>query len=78
MKNDTSYIFNNTDASCVGIVDDEKSTSGGEFYLWFFLVSWVSKKHTFVSLFTSKIEYIVVEAFCTQVLWMKNLCKIWR
>jgi hypothetical protein len=42
------------DADWAGSVDDKKSNSGGEFYLGKCLVSWLSKKHTSISL--SKIE----------------------
>lgn len=62
--------YTNVDwASCV---NDVKSTSGGVFYLGESLVAWLSKKHTLVSLFTTKSEYIAATTSCTQVLWMKQ------
>ena len=36
------------------------------------LVSWISKKHTSISLSTTEVEYIVVVQCCTQVEWMKQ------
>ena len=54
-------------------MDDRKSTSGGCFYLGNNLVSWMSKKHNFVSLSTAEAEYIAAGSCCTQLLWMKKL-----
>jgi hypothetical protein len=61
-----------TDADWDGSVDEKKSTSGGEFYLGKFLVSWLSKKQTPISLSTMEQEYIVVAHYCTQVIWKKQ------
>ena len=45
--------------------NDRKSTSGGCFYIGNNLVSWMSKKQNFMSLFTAEAEYIVVGSCCT-------------
>ena len=60
------------DADWVGSADDQKSTSGEEFFLRNSLVSWLSKKQSSISLSTAKAEYVVVAACCTQVTWMKK------
>ena len=61
------------DADFAGSVDDRKSTSRGCFYLGNNLVSWMSKKKNFVSLSTTKVEYIATRSCYTQLLWMKKL-----
>ena len=61
-----------SDADWVGCVDDRKSTSGGAFFLGESLVSWISKKHTSISLSTTEAEYIAATKCCTQVEWMKQ------
>jgi hypothetical protein len=42
------------------------------FYLGEFLVSWLSKKQSSISLSTTEAEYIAAMTCCTQVLWMKQ------
>ena len=59
-------------------MDDRKSTSGGCFYLGNNLVSWMSKKQNFVSLSTTKAEYIAAGSYYTQLLWMKKLLHDYR
>lgn len=56
-------------------VDDKKSTSSVAFILSNFLVSWLSKKHTSISLFTVEVEYIAATTCCTRVLYMKQTFK---
>ena len=34
------------------------------------LVSWFSKKQSYIALSTAKVEYVVVASCCTQLLWM--------
>jgi hypothetical protein len=48
------------------------NTSGAMFYLGEFLVSWLSKKQSLVSLSTAEVEYIAATTCCTEVLWMKQ------
>ena len=61
-----------TDADWEGSIDDRKSTSGAAFYLGDFLVSWLSKKKSSISLSIAEAEYIDVASCCTQVIWMKQ------
>jgi hypothetical protein len=61
-----------TDVDWEGSIDDRRSTSGEAFYLGDFLVSWLSKKQSSVSLSTTEEEYIATTTCCTQVLWMKK------
>ena len=37
------------------------------------LVAWMSKKQNSISFSTAKAEYNVVESYCTQLIWMKQL-----
>ncbi|XP_022853062.1 uncharacterized protein LOC111374597 [Olea europaea var. sylvestris] len=52
---------------------DRKSTSGGCSYVGSNLVLWMSKKQNSISLSTSKVEYIVIDSCCTQLLRMKQM-----
>ena len=61
-----------TDADWVGSVDDRKSTSGATFFFVIFLVSWLGKKQSSISLTTVVDEYIAAASCCTQVIWMKQ------
>ena len=67
-----------SDVDWAGSMDDQKSTSGGCFYLGNNLVSWMSKKQNFVSLSTIEAEYIAAGSCCTQLLWMKKLLHDYR
>jgi hypothetical protein len=60
------------DADWESCIDDRRSTSGAVFYLGQFLVSWLSKKQSSVSLSTADADYIAAATCCTQVLWMKQ------
>jgi hypothetical protein len=62
-----------TDANWEGRIDDRKCTSGGSFFLSNYLVSWLSKKKSSISLSIEEVEYIATIAYCTQVLWMKKI-----
>lgn len=50
----TTYI----DVDWARSIDDKKSTSKGAFFLGNFLVSWLGKKQTLISLSTTEVEYI--------------------
>jgi hypothetical protein len=62
-----------SDADWAGNAEDRKSTSGGCFYVGNNLIAWMSKKQAYISLSTTKAEYIAAVSCCTQLLWMKML-----
>ncbi|KAL0540911.1 hypothetical protein IC582_020936 [Cucumis melo] len=71
---DTSFeLVGYCDADWLGSADDQKSTSGGCFFLENNLFSWFSKKQNCISLSTAEAEYIAVGSGCTQMIWMKNM-----
>jgi hypothetical protein len=53
------------DANWAGYIDDRRSTSGALFYLGEFLVSWIRKKQSSVSLSTTEAKYIAIAGCCT-------------
>jgi hypothetical protein len=59
-----------SDVDWANCVDENKSTSGGAFFLGDYLVTWLSKNQGSISLSTTKDEYIEAATCCTQVLWM--------
>ncbi|XP_023734792.1 secreted RxLR effector protein 161-like [Lactuca sativa] len=61
-----------TDVDHAGCKLDRKSTSGGCQFLGGRLVSWLSRKQNYVSLFTAEAEYVAAASCCSQVLWMKT------
>ena len=61
-----------TDADHAGCKVDRKSTSGGCQFLGGRLVSWSSRKQSFVSLSTAEAEYMAATRCCSLVLWMKT------
>lgn len=72
-KDFTLFSYSNVYwASCI---DHIKSTSGIAFYLGDRLVAWHSKNQDYVSLSTTKAEYIATTSCHTQVLWMKQTLK---
>ena len=72
--NDNNYsLVGFNDADWAGNADDRKSTTGGCFYLGNNLVTWHSKKHNLISLFTTEAKYIAAGNCCTQLLWMKQI-----
>jgi hypothetical protein len=52
LKGNEMTMVTYTDADWEGSIDDRRSTSGATFYLGDFLVSWLSKKQSSVSLST--------------------------
>jgi hypothetical protein len=51
-----------------GRIDDRRSTSGENFYLGEFLVSWLRKKQSSISLSITEEEYIAATTCFTKVL----------
>eukprot|EP00253_Pinus_taeda_P013786 PITA_13786 len=62
-----------TDADWVGCTNDRKSTSGFCFSLGSIMISWSSKKQTFVALSTTEVEYIAACSTCCEVVWLHKL-----
>ena len=72
-KDTNDVLAGYSDANYAGNADDRKSISGGFFYVGNNLVSWISKKQTFISLSTVEAEYIATGSYYTQLLWMQKL-----
>lgn len=53
-------------------MDDGKSTSAATHFLGGYLVSWSSKKQSYISLSTIEAEYIKAATCCTHILWMNK------
>jgi len=66
-KDTNDVLVGYSNANWTGNANDRKSTSGGGgcFYVGNNLVSWMSKKHNFISLSTAEVEYIVADNCCT-------------
>ncbi|CAM9000542.1 unnamed protein product [Rhodiola kirilowii] len=61
-----------TDVDYAGCKTDRKSTSGMAQYLGSCLISWASKKQSFIALSTAEAEYITAAACCAQLLWIRQ------
>jgi hypothetical protein len=61
-----------TNADWGGRIEDRISTSEETFYLGECMVSWLRKKQSSISFYTTQVKYIVATTCCTQVLWMKK------
>jgi hypothetical protein len=71
-KGSTFDLIGYSDADWAGCKIDRKSTSETCQFLGRSLVSWASKKQNFVALSTAKAEYIAVDQYCAQLLWMRQ------
>ena len=71
-KKSRLYLKAFNDADWARSVDDRKITSGASLFLGNCFVSWLSEKHSSISLSTTKDEYIAATSCCTQVIWMKK------
>lgn len=65
------FIQAYSDADLGGCGLDRKLTTGGWQFLDGKLVSWKSKKQTYVSLSIVEVEYIVVVAFSSEIIWIQ-------
>lgn len=74
-KSSTLNVTGYTDVDWVGSIDDQKSNSGNAFFMGDCLVSWLSKKQSYISLSTAEAEYIAATDCFTQILWMKEALK---
>ncbi|XP_019265493.1 PREDICTED: uncharacterized protein LOC109243056 [Nicotiana attenuata] len=55
-----------------GFLVGRKSTSAMAHFLGSCIVSWATKKQTFLALSTAKAEYVAVASCCAQLLWIKQ------
>jgi hypothetical protein len=71
-KGSTFDLIGYSDFDYVGCKVDRKSTSGTCQFLRRSLVSWSSKKQTYVALSTVEVEYVAAGQCCAQLLWMRQ------
>jgi hypothetical protein len=71
-KRSTFDLIGYSNSDCVGCKVDSKSTSGTCQFLGRYLVSWSSKKQTYVALSTVEAEYAAAGQCCAQLLWMRQ------
>jgi hypothetical protein len=71
-KRSTFDLIGYSDSDYAGCKVDRKSTSGTCQFLGRSLVSWSSKKQTFVALSTVEAEYVAAGQCCAQLLWMRQ------
>jgi hypothetical protein len=62
-----------TDYDLAGSTVDRKSTSGCCFTLGSAMVSWCSRKQTFVALSTAEVEYIALSVAVREAVWLRKL-----
>jgi hypothetical protein len=71
-KGSTYDLIEYLDSDYAGCKVDRKSTSGTCQFMGRSLVSWSSKKQTFVALSTAEVEYVATCQCCAQLLWMRQ------
>jgi hypothetical protein len=71
-KGSTFDLIGYSDSDYAGCKVDRKSTSGTCQFLGRSLVSWSSKKQTFVALSTTEAEYVAAGQCCAQLFWMRQ------
>jgi hypothetical protein len=71
-KGSTFDFIGHADFDYAGCKVDRKSTSGICQFLGRSLVSWSSKKQTFVALSIAEAEYVAAGQCCAQLLWMRQ------
>ncbi|KAI3682224.1 hypothetical protein L2E82_50087 [Cichorium intybus] len=69
------YIQAYSDSDLGGCSIDRKSTSGGCQFLDGKLISWQSKKQTWVSISTAEAEYVAAAACTSQIIWIQSQLK---
>ena len=62
-----------TDADWDGSVSNERSTSGGCYFLGSAMISWFSKKQSSVALSMAKAEYIENFSSSCEAIWLQKL-----
>jgi hypothetical protein len=68
----TFDLIRYSDSDYLGCKVDRKSTSGTCQFLGRSMVSWSSKKQTFIALSTAEAEYVATGQCCAQLLWMRQ------
>jgi hypothetical protein len=71
-KGSTFDLIGYSDSDYAGCKVVRKSTSGTCQFLGRSLVSWSSKKQTFIALSTAEVEYVAAGQCCAQLLWMRQ------
>jgi hypothetical protein len=71
-KGSTFDLIGYSDSDYARCKVDRKSTLGTCQFLGGSLVSWSSKKQTFIALSTAEVEYVVAGQCCAQLLWMRQ------
>ena len=71
-KGSSCYLVGFSDSDFAGCKSHKKSTSGTCHLFGNCSISWHGKKQHSVSLSTTKAEYVAVESFCSQILWIKQ------
>lgn len=66
-------LYGFTDADWDGSSNDRKNTFGFCFCLGSTMISWSSRKKKFISLSTTKVEYIATCLACSKVVWLQIL-----
>jgi hypothetical protein len=61
-----------TDADWASIPTDRKSTSGGIFSMGSTVVSWYSRKQSFMALISAEAEYMVASQAACEAIWMRK------
>jgi hypothetical protein len=72
LKGSTFDLIGYSDSDYARCKVDRKSTSGTYQFLGRSLVSWSSKKQTYVTLSTAEAEYVAAGQCCAQLLWMRQ------
>ncbi|XP_070055670.1 secreted RxLR effector protein 161-like [Nicotiana tomentosiformis] len=72
LKGSNFNLVGYVDINYAGFLVDRKSISCMAHFLGSCLVSWTTKKHTFVALSTTKVEYVAAASCCAQLLWIKQ------
>ena len=71
-KDSSPNLIGYSDVDYGGCKIDKKSISDICQFLGSNLISWHSKKQSSVALSTAEVEYVAVESYCAQMLWIKQ------
>lgn len=68
-----SPIYGFTDADWASDQTDRRSMSGYQFFFKGSIISWASKKQTFVATSTMESEYVAASHGCKEAIWLRSL-----